>query len=114
VSPLATKTEITQQKSPAVIPVVPHRRRAVEFFEFQDDDKEGEGEGGEGRQETREKMKEKKSSAPSKVSTPQEVVDDGLVYSRVHGYRIKADHHEDTSLAYKKVLGDIKVCLLCL
>lgn len=35
--------------------------------------------------------------------------DDGLVYSRIHGYRIKMDEGRDTSIAYKKVLGDINV-----
>jgi hypothetical protein len=35
--------------------------------------------------------------------------EDGMVYSRVHGYRIKINEAEDTTLAYKKVLGDINV-----
>ena len=35
--------------------------------------------------------------------------DGGLVYSRIHGYRIKMDESHDTSIAYKKVLGDINV-----
>lgn len=35
--------------------------------------------------------------------------DDSMIYSRVHGYKIKINPQEDTSLAYKKILGDIKV-----
>jgi hypothetical protein len=71
----------------------PQRRRAVEFFEYHTEVSD---------------VKEV-DARPSGRSAPATEVDDGLVYSRVHGYRIKIDHHEDTSLAYKKVLGDIKV-----
>jgi hypothetical protein len=85
----------------------PHRRRAVEFFDYQDDERKEIDE--EEADESRTKSKvDLKSSVAEKVPSSEEV-DDGLVYSRVHGYRIKVDHQEDTSLAYKKVLGDIKV-----
>lgn len=66
------------------------RRRAVEFFEYHD-------------------TEEKVLDDPDSLSSAPPEIDAGLIYSRVHGYRIKIDHHEDTSLAYKKVLGDIKV-----
>ena len=49
------------------------------------------------------------ASIKGPASVPLVGVDDGMVYSRVHGYRIKIDSAEDTSLAYKKVLGDINV-----
>jgi hypothetical protein len=87
----------------------PHRRRAVEFFDYQDDERKeiDEEEVDESRTKSRVDLN---SSITEKVSSsPSEEVNDGLVYSRVHGYRIKVDHQEDTSLAYKKVLGDIKV-----
>jgi hypothetical protein len=72
------------------------RRRAVEFFEYHD-------------AEENDAPQEDLLPSGRPPPAPAVKVDDGLVYSRVHGYRIKIDHHEDTSLAYKKVLGDIKV-----
>lgn len=67
------------------------RKKALEFFEYHDDDDD--------------KDVDEMKTLPSQNKQD----DDGLVYSRVHGYRIKIAHEEDTSLAYKKVLGDIKV-----
>lgn len=66
------------------------RQRASDFFAY---DEAGDRVG--------DKSKSRSSAAPG---------DDGMVYSRVHGYRIKIDDLEDTTLAYKKVLGDINVC----